>query len=133
MSGGFVIDRFDHIVLTVRDLAAALRFYERVLGARIIPPPADGKGSTAIGFGRQKINLHVKGHEFEPKATHVTVGSGDFCLITEAPIAEVRRHVEACGIAVELGPVTRQGALGLMTSVYFRDPDGNLVEVARYA
>jgi catechol 2,3-dioxygenase-like lactoylglutathione lyase family enzyme len=132
MSGGFVIDRFDHIVLTVRDLAATLHFYERVLGARVVPPPADGKGSTAIAFGRQKINLHVKGREFEPKATHVTVGSGDFCLISEAPIAEVRRHIEACGVTVELGPVPRQGALGPMMSVYFRDPDGNLVEVANY-
>jgi catechol 2,3-dioxygenase-like lactoylglutathione lyase family enzyme len=129
---GFVIDRFDHIVLTVRDLEATLRFYELVLGARVVPPPADGKGSTAIAFGRQKINLHVKGREFEPKAAHVTLGSGDFCLITEAPIAEVRRHVEACGVAVELGPVRRQGALGPMMSVYFRDPDGNLVEVAQY-
>jgi catechol 2,3-dioxygenase-like lactoylglutathione lyase family enzyme len=132
MSGGFVIARFDHIVLTVRDLAATLAFYERVLGARIVPPPADGKGSAAITFGRQKINIHVKGKEFEPKATHVTVGSGDFCLITGAPLADVRRHLEARGVAVELGPVKRQGALGPMMSVYFRDPDGNLVEVARY-
>ena len=132
MSAGFVIDRFDHIVLTVRDLAQSRRFYERVLGARVVPPPADGEGSTAIAFGRQKINLHVKGREFEPKATHVTVGSGDFCLITEAPIADVCRHIEACGVAVELGPVPRQGALGPMMSIYFRDPDGNLVEVAKY-
>ena len=132
MSGGFVIDRFDHIVLTVHDLEATLRFYERVLGARVVPPPADGKGSPAIAFGRQKINIHVKGREFEPKATHVAVGSGDFCLITEAPLADVSRHLEACGVAVELGPVKRQGALGPMMSVYFRDPDGNLVEVARY-
>jgi catechol 2,3-dioxygenase-like lactoylglutathione lyase family enzyme len=132
MSGGFVIDRFDHIVLTVRDLEATLRFYERVLGARVVPPPADGTGSTAVAFGRQKINIHVTGREFEPKATHVTVGSGDFCLITETPIAEVRRHIVACGIVIELGPVKRQGALGPMMSVYFRDPDGNLVEVAQY-
>lgn len=132
MSGGFVIDRFDHIVLTVRDLAATVGFYQRVLGARVVPP-ADGKGPTAIAFGRQKINLHVKGREFEPKATHVVVGSGDFCLITEAPIADVQRHIEACCVAVELGPVPRQGALGAMMSVYFRDPDGNLVEIAKYA
>ena len=132
MSDGFVIDRFDHIVLTVRDLQPTLRFYERVLGARVVPPPADGKGSTAIAFGRQKINIHVKGREFEPKATNVTVGSGDFCLITEAPLEQVVRHVEACGVTIELGPVKRQGALGPMMSVYFRDPDGNLVEVGRY-
>ncbi|MGO8919352.1 MAG: VOC family protein [Stellaceae bacterium] len=125
------IDRIDHLVLTVSDLEASLRFYERVLGARIVPPP-QGRGPTAVAFGRQKINLHVAGKEFEPKATRPTVGAGDFCLITEAPIPAVLAHLEACGVAVELGPVPRQGALGPMTSVYFRDPDGNLVEVARY-
>jgi catechol 2,3-dioxygenase-like lactoylglutathione lyase family enzyme len=127
----FAIDRIDHLVLTVRDLAASLRFYERALGARVVPP-FQGRGPTAIAFGRQKINLHVTGQEFEPKAIHPTVGAGDFCLITEAPIATVKQHLEACGIAVELGPVPRYGALGRMTSVYFRDPDGNLVEVAKY-
>jgi catechol 2,3-dioxygenase-like lactoylglutathione lyase family enzyme len=125
------IDRIDHFVLTVRDLVASLHFYELVLGARIVPPP-DGRGPTAVAFGRQKINLHVAGKEFEPKATHPTVGAGDFCLITEQPIEEVLAHLEECGVAVELGPVPRHGALGPMTSVYFRDPDGNLVEVARY-
>ncbi|HXZ02025.1 MAG TPA: VOC family protein [Stellaceae bacterium] len=127
----FAIDRIDHLVLTVRDLAASLHFYERVLGARVVPP-AQGRGPTAVAFGRQKINLHVAGKEFEPRATHPTVGAGDFCLVTEAPIAAVVAHLEACGVAVELGPVPRRGALGKMTSVYFRDPDGNLVEVARY-
>lgn len=128
----FAVDRIDHLVLTVRDLAAALSFYERILGARVVPP-YQGRGPTAIAFGRQKINLHVAGQEFEPKATHPTVGAGDFCLITEAPIEAVARHLAASGIAVELGPVPRLGALGPMTSIYFRDPDGNLVEVAKYA
>ncbi len=132
MSDGVTIDRIDHLVLTVRDLDAACRFYERVLGARIVPPPT-GKGPTAIAFGRQKINLHVKGREFEPKATHPTIGAGDFCLITEASPAAVLRHLQACGVAVELGPVPRHGALGPMTSIYLRDPDGNLVEIASYA
>ena len=128
---GFAIDRIDHFVLTVRDLQTSLRFYERVLGARVVPP-VGGRGPTAVAFGRQKINLHEKGREFEPKATHPTMGAGDFCLITEAPIDAVMRHLEACGAAVEVGPVPRHGALGPMTSVYFRDPDGNLVEVAKY-
>jgi catechol 2,3-dioxygenase-like lactoylglutathione lyase family enzyme len=133
MSGaGFVIDRIDHLVLTVRDLAASCRFYERVLGARVVLPP-QGQGPTAVAFGRQKINLHVAGREFAPKATHPTVGAGDFCLITEAPLEDFLRHLAACGVAVELGPVPRIGALGPMISVYFRDPDGNLVEVARYS
>jgi catechol 2,3-dioxygenase-like lactoylglutathione lyase family enzyme len=127
----FAIDRIDHLVLTVRDLEASLRFYRRAIGARVVPPPG-GLGPTAIAFGRQKINIHVAGKEFEPKATLPTVGAGDFCLITEAPIEAVVQHLAACGVAVELGPVPRWGALGPMTSVYFRDPDGNLVEVARY-
>jgi catechol 2,3-dioxygenase-like lactoylglutathione lyase family enzyme len=126
-----VIERIDHLVLTVSDLEASLRFYERVLGARIVPPP-QGRGPTAVAFGRQKINLHVAGKEFEPKAAHPTVGAGDFCLITEQPIAAVLAQLAACGVPVELGPVPRHGALGKMTSVYFRDPDGNLIEVARY-
>jgi catechol 2,3-dioxygenase-like lactoylglutathione lyase family enzyme len=127
----FTIDRVDHFVLTVRDLAASVAFYERVLGARIVPGKA-GRGPTAVHFGRQKINIHEKGREFEPKATHPTIGAGDFCLITETPIAEVLRHLERCGVAIEVGPLPREGALGRMISVYFRDPDGNLVEVARY-
>jgi catechol 2,3-dioxygenase-like lactoylglutathione lyase family enzyme len=127
----FAIDRVDHFVLTVSDLDASLRFYEQVLGARIVPP-FKGMGPTAVAFGRQKINLHVAGREFEPKASKPTVGAGDFCLITEAPIASVIAHLQACGVLVELGPVPRMGALGAMTSVYFRDPDGNLVEIARY-
>jgi catechol 2,3-dioxygenase-like lactoylglutathione lyase family enzyme len=127
----FVIDRIDHLVLTVRDLDASLRFYERVLGARIVPPPG-GRGPTAVAFGRQKINIHVAGKEFEPKATVPTVGSGDFCLITEQPVESVLAHLKECRVAIEVGPVPRFGALGKMTSVYFRDPDGNLVEVANY-
>jgi catechol 2,3-dioxygenase-like lactoylglutathione lyase family enzyme len=127
----FAIDRVDHFVLTVRDLKASLRFYERVLGARIVPP-WQGLGPTAAAFSRQKINLHVAGREFDPKATHPTVGAGDFCLITEAPIEDVVRRVTECGVTIEVGPVPRMGALGPMTSVYFRDPDGNLVEIAHY-
>jgi catechol 2,3-dioxygenase-like lactoylglutathione lyase family enzyme len=127
----FAIDRVDHFVLTVSDLAASLRFYERVLGARVVPP-WKGRGPTAVAFGRQKINIHVRGHEFEPKAAHPTVGAGDFCLITEAAIETVVQHLQDCGVAIEEGPLPRIGALGEMTSVYFRDPDGNLVEVAKY-
>jgi catechol 2,3-dioxygenase-like lactoylglutathione lyase family enzyme len=127
----FIIDRVDHFVLTVRDLAASVAFYERVLGARVVPGKA-GRGPTAVHFGRQKINLHEQGREFEPKATHPTRGAGDFCLITETEMAEVVAHLEGCGVAVEVGPVPREGALGPMISVYFRDPDGNLVEVAKY-
>ncbi len=86
----------------------------------------------ALAFGRQKINLHKAGAEFEPKATRPGPGSGDFCFVTEAPIADVVSHLQENGIAIVEGPVPRTGATGPMTSVYLRDPDGNLVEIARY-
>jgi catechol 2,3-dioxygenase-like lactoylglutathione lyase family enzyme len=91
-----------------------------------------GEGRKALGFGRNKINLHQSGKEFEPKARHPVPGSGDFCLITEEPIERVIQHLEACGIVIEAGPVAKIGAAGPMTSVYFRDPDGNLVEISNY-
>jgi catechol 2,3-dioxygenase-like lactoylglutathione lyase family enzyme len=124
-----MISRIDHFVLTVRSLEATCAFYERVLGFRRV----DTAGlPTALAFGRQKINVHEVGRTFEPRAASATPGAGDFCLIAERPLAEVQAHLEACGVAVELGPVPRTGALGAMTSLYFRDPDGNLVEVSAY-
>ena len=124
-----MIDRFDHIVLTVRSLEATLSFYERVLDfSRELRPGAP----ASLKFGRQKINVHERERTFEPKAAHPTAGSADFCLITPRPIDEAVAHLEACGVAIELGPVARNGALGPMISVYFRDPDENLIEVSRY-
>jgi catechol 2,3-dioxygenase-like lactoylglutathione lyase family enzyme len=124
-----MIDRIDHFVLTVRALEATLTFYERVLGfAREIRPGAP----ASLRFGRQKINVHEREHTFEPKAARPTPGAGDFCLITLRPVDEVIAHLKICGVAVELGPVARNGALGPMMSVYFRDPDANLIEVSRY-
>jgi catechol 2,3-dioxygenase-like lactoylglutathione lyase family enzyme len=87
---------------------------------------------TALGFGKQKINVHEAGRTFEPKARVPTPGSGDFCLVADRPIGEVCARLEANGVTVELGPVERMGARGPMMSVYFRDPDGNLVEVSEY-
>jgi catechol 2,3-dioxygenase-like lactoylglutathione lyase family enzyme len=124
-----IIDRLDHVVLTVADIAASAAFYERVLG---MTRETFGEGRTALVFGRQKINLHPAGAEFEPKARHPTPGSGDLCLITEAPIEAVIAHLAACGVAIESGPVARTGATGPIVSVYLRDPDGNLIEVSRY-
>ncbi len=121
------IDRLDHLVLTVRDVDATCAFYERALGMETV---TFAGGRKALAFGGQKINLHQAGHEFEPKAAHPTPGSADLCLITETPLAEVVAHLTACGVAVEEGPVPRTGARGPITSVYVRDPDGNLVEVA---
>jgi catechol 2,3-dioxygenase-like lactoylglutathione lyase family enzyme len=123
-----MINRIDHFVLTVASIDATCRFYERVLGFE----RADVAGRTALKFGTQKINLHEVDHTFEPKAASPTPGSGDFCLIATSPIAEIEAHLKSCGVAVEVGPVERLGALGPMTSLYFRDPDANLVEVSRY-
>ena len=123
------IARIDHFVLTVGSLEATCAFYERTLGFRRLDTP--GK-PTALLFGRQKINLHEAGRTFEPKARRPTVGAGDFCLVTERPLAEISARLEAAGVAIELGPVARDGAEGRMTSLYFRDPDGNLVEVSEY-
>lgn len=124
-----MIDRIDHFVLTVRSLEESCRFYQRVLGFERLDAPGR---PTALKFGGQKINLHEVGHTFEPKASAPTPGAGDFCLITNDPIAQIHVHLLACGIAVETGPVAREGAQGPMTSLYFRDPDGNLVEVSHY-
>jgi len=92
----------------------------------------DFEGRVALTFGRQKINLHLAGKEFAPKATHPLPGSGDFCLITQTPLAAVIEHLAACQVPIEKGPATRTGATGPILSIYFRDPDGNLVEVSNY-
>lgn len=123
------IERIDHFVLTVRDVEATCAFYQRALGMDVI---TFGDGRKALAFGRQKINLHGPGQRIEPRAAYPTPGTGDFCLITRTPLPQVIAHLQACGVPVELGPVPRTGALGPMQSVYLRDPDGNLVEIAAY-
>ena len=124
-----MIDRIDHLVLTVRSLETTLAFYERVLGFTRESLPGR---PASLKFGRQKFNVHEIDRTFEPKVAHPTPGSSDFCLITLRPIAEVEAHLKECGFAIEVGPVARNGAEGSMMSVYFRDPDANLVEIARY-
>jgi len=123
------IDRFDHIVLTVRSVEATCAFYERVLGMKVV---TFGPGRRALAFGASKINVHEVGHEFDPKASRPTPGSADICLIAEGPIENVLIHLQKRGVSVLEGPVSRTGALGPIVSVYFRDPDQNLVEVAVY-
>ena len=122
------LDRLDHIVLTVEDIDATVAFYAGRLGLR----HEIQEGRHALHVGRQKINLHARGREFEPKAVHPTPGSGDLCLITTDTLDVVFAHLAAAGVAIEEGPVPRSGALGPMRSVYMRDPDRNLVEIAVY-
>lgn len=123
------IDRLDHLVLTVKSIEATVAFYRRALGMREV---AFGEGRKALAFGAQKINLHEEGREFEPKAHRPTPGSADLCFVTETPLPEVVRHLRACGVEIIEGPVGRTGAVGPLLSVYFRDPDLNLIEVSNY-
>lgn len=123
------IDRLDHFVLTVADLDRTCEFYRRVLG---MEPVTFGEGRRALSFGSQKINLHLAGKEFEPKAERPVPGSADVCFITSVPVAQAQAHLAACGVDVFLGPVKRTGATGPITSLYFRDPDLNLIEVSNY-
>jgi len=121
------IDSLDHLVLTVKDIDATASFYSKVLGMDIV---TFARGRKALSFGAQKINLHQHGKEFEPKAQQPTPGSADLCFITSVPIPEVASHLTSCNVAVIEGPVQRTGATGPILSVYFRDPDMNLIEVS---
>jgi catechol 2,3-dioxygenase-like lactoylglutathione lyase family enzyme len=123
------INRLDHLVLTVKDIEVTCSFYKGVLGMEVV---AFGGGRKALSFGAQKINLHQKGKEYEPKALKPTPGSGDLCFITSVPISEVIAHLSSSGIEIIEGPVRRTGAMGPIISVYFRDPDLNLIEVSNY-
>lgn len=123
------IDYLDHLVLTVKDIAATCEFYATVLGMEVLN---FGEGRKALRFGSQKINLHEIGKEFEPKAHRPTPGSADLCFITTIPIAEVMEHIRDSQVQIVEGPVQRTGAMGRITSVYFRDPDLNLIEVSNY-
>jgi catechol 2,3-dioxygenase-like lactoylglutathione lyase family enzyme len=122
-----VIERLDHLVLTVADLERTIVFYRDALGMIL---ETFGNGRKALHFGAQKINLHLAGREFEPKAAKPTPGSADLCFIAETPLTEIVAHLARCGIAIELGPVERDGAIGPILSIYIRDPDANLIEIA---
>jgi catechol 2,3-dioxygenase-like lactoylglutathione lyase family enzyme len=115
----------DHLVLTVTDLEATIDFYTRTLGMTV--QAFDG-GRLALRFGRQKINLHEAGHEFEPRARSPRPGGADLCFVVEQPLSEWQEHLDGLGVTLVLGPVPRLGALGPMTSIYLRDPDGNECE-----
>lgn len=121
------IKSLDHLVITARDLQATIDFYTTVLGMEHV---VFGDNLHAVHFGDQKFNLHDRSTDVAPKAANIVPGAADYCLISETPVSQVIQHLTACGVAVEQGPVTRSGAAGTLESVYFRDPDGNLVEIS---
>ncbi len=121
------VERLDHLVLTVADIDASCTFYQCVLGMQVV---TFGQGRKALAFGQQKINLHRLGAEFEPKALRPTPGSADLCLLVSTPLVEVMAHLQRCDVAIEEGPMPRTGATGPLLSVYIRDPDRNLIELA---
>ncbi|WP_343649779.1 VOC family protein [Stenotrophomonas sp.] len=124
-----IIDRLDHLVITVADIERSCDFYQRVLGMDVV---RFGAGRTALQFGQQKINLHPASTPLQPHAAQPVPGSADLCLVTRVATADVLAHLQSQAVVVEEGPVARTGALGPIESVYFRDPDGNLIEVSRY-
>ena len=124
------IERIDHFVLTVRNVEKTCEFYGRVLGMETVT--FSGGGRKALVFGAQKINLHQAGEEIEPHAARPAPGSADLCFVTQAPLNEVLEELGSRGVEVIEGPVWRTEALGPIHSVYFRDPDGNLIEVSNY-
>jgi catechol 2,3-dioxygenase-like lactoylglutathione lyase family enzyme len=124
-----VIDHLDHLVITTAHLDECIDFYTRVLGMKL---EEFAGGRLALKFGQQKFNLHVKGKEFEPKATHPMPGALDFCLIAAIPLDRVIAN-SAAGVPIIEGPVAKTGAVHPLRSVYIRDPDGNLVEISERA
>ncbi len=123
------IDRIDHVVLTVTDVEMTCDFYSRVLGMEVV---RFGDDRRALRFGEQKINLHRADSPIEPHAAHPTIGAADLCFVTKTPLSEAAAYLVGYGIAIIVGPVSRTGALGPITSIYFRDPDSNLIEVSNY-
>ena len=123
------IERIDHLVLTVKNVEISCDFYTKVLGMQEVTFQG---GRKAVAFGNQKINFHELGQEFDPKAIHPSPGSADLCFITRAPMAQIIRHMDTCGVALIEGPIEKTGAMGPIASIYIRDPDQNLIEIAVY-
>lgn len=123
------VDHLDHLVLTVKDIPTSVEFYETVMGMQQM---SFDEGRFALTFGNQKINLHQRGQGIEAKAAQVQTGSADLCFIIKTPVKDAIKHLQSQGVEIIEGPVRRTGALGKLTSTYFRDPDGNLIEVSNY-
>jgi catechol 2,3-dioxygenase-like lactoylglutathione lyase family enzyme len=127
-----MIDHVDHIVLTTRDRDACIRFYTGVLGMKLEKFRTPTEERLALKFGEQKINLHVWGAEFAPRAHVAVPGSLDLCFIAAVPLDEVMERLKSKNVPIIEGPVKKTGATGPIRSVYVRDPDLNLVEISVY-
>ena len=125
-----MIDHVDHIVLTTRDLDACVRFYSDVLGMKLEKFRTPTEERLALKFGSQKINLHVWGKEFTPRAHVAVPGSLDLCFIASVPLNEVIARLKDLGVPILEGPVAKTGAVSRLRSVYVRDPDLNLIEIS---
>ena len=130
------VTALDHLVLNVTDVARSAAWYRQVLGMAVkVFDPGHGKAPrTSLSFGAQKINLRPVGADKVEwfTADHETAGSDDLCFLTAASPDEVVAHLAACHVAIEEGPIAKQGAQGVLRSVYCRDPDGSLVEISSY-
>ena len=131
-----VVDAIDHIVINVRDVDVAAAWYQRVLGmTRDVWDAGPGRGPViSMKFGRQKINVRPIAATQEQWFTgrQVAPGSDDLCFLTKSSPQEVADHLRACGVAIEVGPIEKRGAMGTIVSVYCRDPDGSLIEISSY-
>lgn len=126
------VQSLDHLVLTVADIDTTIRFYTALGMQAEAFTVADGSTRTALTFGAQKINLHpLPG--FEPKAQKATPGSADLCFLSDTPLTDWQEHLDSQGLTVIAGPIPRTGATGSILSIYLRDPDGNLIEIANPA
>ena len=130
------VNALDHIVINVADVARTVDWYRKVLGmeARVFDPGHGKPARASLAFGHQKINVRPLGADKVEwfTADHETPGSDDLCFLTESTPEQVVAHLDACGVAIEEGPVTKQGALGALRSGYCRDPDGSLIEISSY-
>jgi catechol 2,3-dioxygenase-like lactoylglutathione lyase family enzyme len=130
------VHALDHIVINVADVARTAQWYEKVLGmeVRVFDPGPGKTPRTSLMFGSQKINVRPLGTDKVEwfTADHEAAGSDDLCFLTQATPEQVVAHLKACGVAIEEGPVAKQGALGTLRSVYCRDPDGSLIEISSY-
>jgi catechol 2,3-dioxygenase-like lactoylglutathione lyase family enzyme len=131
------VDALDHLVINVSDVARSAEWYSKILGMEIrVFDPGHGKAvRTSLVFGDQKINVRPLGADKVEwfTADHEAAGSDDLCFLTSSTPEQVVAHLQACGVAIEEGPVMKQGARGALRSVYCRDPDGSLIEISSYA